>query len=48
MRLRDSESLLFLKGGNIVAIALTKSTWFIVGWVAQILGILMNGRDSQN
>jgi YidC/Oxa1 family membrane protein insertase len=26
-----------------VAIALTKSTWFIVGWVAQILGILMNG-----
>ena len=26
-----------------MAIALTKSTWFIVGWVAQILGILMNG-----
>lgn len=26
-----------------MAVALTKSTWFIVGWVAQILGILMNG-----
>ena len=26
-----------------MAISLTKSTWFIVGWVAEILGILMNG-----